>query len=217
MTAIYSFTSGLEARSGRKTWLILTRSTLIRRASSTAHNVLHPDRLQLELPRITIIQLSHTVTMQISALILLFTATASVSAWVHLPFSPPSIPPSPIFTTQLTPNPQQCFDHDEHFTTNHAQLSEGSDPNNQWGYCPSKKGCCADGKTWYACKNVSLGLDYCTRCERFADLMCRYARVVLRAVLVGERLLARGMRGWGCVYRRWHVPSLNGGVEPFQC
>ena len=50
---------------------------------------------------------------------------------------------------------QQCFDHDEHFTTNHAQLAQGGDPNNQFGYCPSANGCCADGKTWYACKRVS--------------------------------------------------------------
>ncbi|KAI4941699.1 hypothetical protein J4E91_010573 [Alternaria rosae] len=75
--------------------------------------------------------------MQISTIILLFTATASVSAW-------------------------QCFDHDEHFTANHAQLAEGSDPNNQWGYCPSKKGCCADGKTWYACKNLCAGGAACS-------------------------------------------------------
>jgi len=63
-----------------------------------------------------------------------------------------------------TPIPQQCFDHDEHFTTNHAQLSEGSDPNNQWGYCPSKTGCCADGKTWYACKNVSFRVSFTIMC-----------------------------------------------------
>jgi len=92
--AIYSFTSGLEARSGRKTWLILTRSTLIRRALSTAHGVFHPHRLQLKVPRITIVQSSHTITMQLSAILLLFTATASVSAWVRtiLPTSPTSLP-----------------------------------------------------------------------------------------------------------------------------
>ncbi|RYN51872.1 hypothetical protein AA0114_g5452 [Alternaria tenuissima] len=73
--------------------------------------------------------------MQIQAIVLLLVAT--VSSW-------------------------QCFDHDEHFTTNHAQLAEGSDPNNQWGYCPSAKGCCADGKTWYACKNKCAGGAACS-------------------------------------------------------
>ncbi|KAH8629639.1 hypothetical protein IG631_16896 [Alternaria alternata] len=84
--------------------------------------------------------------MQIQAIVLLLVAT--VSAW-------------------------QCFDHDEHFTTNHAQLAEGSDPNNQWGYCPSAKGCCADGKTWYACKNVSCVILYV--CEWCADSLQKCA------------------------------------------
>jgi hypothetical protein len=84
--------------------------------------------------------------MQIQAILLLF--VASVSAWV-------STTPRESVSRDLYSKIQQCFDHDEHFTTNHAQLGEGGDPNNQWGYCPNKAGCCADGKTWYACKNVS--------------------------------------------------------------
>jgi len=85
---IYSFTSGLESSSGRKTWLILTRWTVIRTASSTAHHHLHSRRLQPEHLQ-DLIQPSHTIKMQISALILLFTATASVSAWVSTsPYHP---------------------------------------------------------------------------------------------------------------------------------
>lgn len=84
---------------------------------------------------------------------------------------------------------QQCFDHDEHFTTNHAQLGEGGDPNNQWGYCPAKNGCCADGKTWYACKNVSCASAISTRVG--ALMVRRNVLVVLLAALRTARLLAK--------------------------
>ncbi|USP74033.1 hypothetical protein yc1106_01307 [Curvularia clavata] len=55
-----------------------------------------------------------------------------------------------------------CYDHDEKFLPSKAELPQAGDSNNNWSYCPSKNGCCSNGKVWVSCKSKCAGGASCS-------------------------------------------------------